>query len=289
MPAGETPLLEVRVGHKTVRRSPRGRRRDLRCRPRIDHGADRAERRGEVHALQRRLTGFERGDGGASASMRRSVYRPRAARDRAARNGAHVPADKGARVMSVLDNMLLAAPNPGERLMLAPLRPVWRGAERAARARAARAPRSVRTRGEGERLRRHPVGWPAQAAGARARADARASHAAARRAAGRRQPDAGTYACSSTSSGYATSVTDDPARRARHGRRDALQRHVVVMAEGRVLTDRVSRGRTTRPARDRGVPRHRGQAWRPHEWLRRATILVMRGHRGGLLRRTSRS
>ena len=43
---------------------------------------------------------------------------------------------KALAVMSVLDNMLLAAENPGERLMLAPFRPVWRGAERAARARA---------------------------------------------------------------------------------------------------------------------------------------------------------
>jgi neutral amino acid transport system ATP-binding protein len=41
---------------------------------------------------------------------------------------------KALSVMSVLDNMLLAAPrHPGERLALAALRPVWRGRERAAR------------------------------------------------------------------------------------------------------------------------------------------------------------
>jgi branched-chain amino acid transport system ATP-binding protein len=38
--------------------------------------------------------------------------------------------------MSVIDNMLLAAPNRGERMLLAPLRPVWRRPERAARERA---------------------------------------------------------------------------------------------------------------------------------------------------------
>jgi branched-chain amino acid transport system ATP-binding protein len=43
---------------------------------------------------------------------------------------------KALAVMTVLDNMLLAAPNPGERLVLAPLRPAWRRAERAARERA---------------------------------------------------------------------------------------------------------------------------------------------------------
>jgi branched-chain amino acid transport system ATP-binding protein len=44
---------------------------------------------------------------------------------------------KALSVMSVLDNMLLAAPrNPGERIALAPLRPLWRRAEREARARA---------------------------------------------------------------------------------------------------------------------------------------------------------
>jgi branched-chain amino acid transport system ATP-binding protein len=44
---------------------------------------------------------------------------------------------KALSVMSVLDNMLLAnAHNPGERLLLAALRPTWRRAERAARDRA---------------------------------------------------------------------------------------------------------------------------------------------------------
>ena len=43
---------------------------------------------------------------------------------------------KALAVMSVLDNMLLAARNPGERLALAALRPTWRSAERDARERA---------------------------------------------------------------------------------------------------------------------------------------------------------
>jgi branched-chain amino acid transport system ATP-binding protein len=43
---------------------------------------------------------------------------------------------KALAVMRVIDNMLLAARNPGERLALAPFRPAWQGAEKAARARA---------------------------------------------------------------------------------------------------------------------------------------------------------
>jgi branched-chain amino acid transport system ATP-binding protein len=43
---------------------------------------------------------------------------------------------KALAVMSVLDNMLLATRNPGERLGLAAVRPAWRGAERDARVRA---------------------------------------------------------------------------------------------------------------------------------------------------------
>jgi branched-chain amino acid transport system ATP-binding protein len=80
------------------------------------------------------VTGFERGDAGEVLLAGESIYG----------RGPHAIARRGLvrtfqltkalSVMSVLDNMLLAAPgNPGERLALAALRPVWRSAERRAR------------------------------------------------------------------------------------------------------------------------------------------------------------
>lgn len=82
------------------------------------------------------VTGFERGDGGEVCFDGESIYG----------HAPHVIARRGMvrtfqltkalAVMSVIDNMLLAAPNPGERLLRAPLRPLWRGAEREARRRA---------------------------------------------------------------------------------------------------------------------------------------------------------
>ena len=83
------------------------------------------------------VTGFERGDGGDVVLAGEVIYgrSPHAI----ARRGLvrTFQLTKALSVMSVLDNMLLAAPrNPGERLALAPLRPVWRRAERDARARA---------------------------------------------------------------------------------------------------------------------------------------------------------
>jgi branched-chain amino acid transport system ATP-binding protein len=82
------------------------------------------------------LTGFERGDGGDVRFDGESVY-GRAPHTIARRGMVRTfQLTKALAVMTVLDNMLLAAPNPGERLVLAPLRPAWRGAERAARARA---------------------------------------------------------------------------------------------------------------------------------------------------------
>jgi branched-chain amino acid transport system ATP-binding protein len=82
------------------------------------------------------LTGFERGDGGDVRFDAESVY-GRAPHAIARRGMVRTfQLTKALAVMTVLDNMLLAAPNPGERLVLAPLRPVWRRAERAARERA---------------------------------------------------------------------------------------------------------------------------------------------------------
>jgi branched-chain amino acid transport system ATP-binding protein len=79
------------------------------------------------------VTGFERGDGGEV----------RFDGERVLGRAPHVIARRGMvrtfqltkalAVMSVLDNMLLAVPHPGERLLRAPLRPLWRRAEREAR------------------------------------------------------------------------------------------------------------------------------------------------------------
>ena len=79
------------------------------------------------------LTGFERGDGGEVHFAGESIQgrAPHAI----ARLGMvrTFQLTKALAVMSVVDNMLLAAPNPGERLVLAPIRPAWRRAEREAR------------------------------------------------------------------------------------------------------------------------------------------------------------
>jgi neutral amino acid transport system ATP-binding protein len=83
------------------------------------------------------VTGFTRGDAGDVRLDGEPIYgrSPHAI----ARRGLvrTFQLTKALAVMSVLDNMLLAAPgNPGERLGLALLRPIWRRAERAARERA---------------------------------------------------------------------------------------------------------------------------------------------------------
>lgn len=83
------------------------------------------------------ITGFERGDRGDVLLHGRSVFR--SSPHTIARRGMvrTFQLTKALSVMSVLDNMLLGnAANPGERLGLALLRPVWWRAERQARDRA---------------------------------------------------------------------------------------------------------------------------------------------------------
>ena len=83
------------------------------------------------------ITGFERGDGGEVLLEGRSVFG--LSPYRIARYGMvrTFQLTKALSVMSVIDNVLLANPNnPGERLALAALRPLWRGPERSARDRA---------------------------------------------------------------------------------------------------------------------------------------------------------
>ena len=80
------------------------------------------------------VTGFEHGDGGDVRLDGKSVYG--ASPHSIARKGMvrTFQLTKALSVMSVLDNMLLAAPNhPGERLVLSAIRPAWRSAEKRAR------------------------------------------------------------------------------------------------------------------------------------------------------------
>ena len=82
------------------------------------------------------VTGFERGDGGDVRFAGESVYGRRPHRLVRAGMVRTFQLTKALAVMSVLDNMLLATRNPGERLALAALRPAWRPTERDARERA---------------------------------------------------------------------------------------------------------------------------------------------------------
>ena len=82
------------------------------------------------------VTGFERGDGGDVRFAGRSVYGRRPHRLVRAGMVRTFQLTKALAVMSVIDNMLLATRNPGERLALAVVRPAWRSRERAARDRA---------------------------------------------------------------------------------------------------------------------------------------------------------
>jgi branched-chain amino acid transport system ATP-binding protein len=80
------------------------------------------------------VTGVERPEQGGVTFAGRSVYRRRP--DVIARRGLvrTFQLTKALSVMSVLDNMLLGSgTNPGERLVFAGLRPVWRSSERAAK------------------------------------------------------------------------------------------------------------------------------------------------------------
>jgi branched-chain amino acid transport system ATP-binding protein len=82
------------------------------------------------------VTGFERGDGGDVRFAGQSVYGRRPHRLVRAGMVRTFQLTKALAVMSVLDNMLLATRNPGERLALAAVRPAWRAHERDARDRA---------------------------------------------------------------------------------------------------------------------------------------------------------
>ena len=207
MPAGETPLLEVRAVSKRFAGVLAVDRATFDVAPRTitaligPNGAGKS-------------TLFNVADGiRAGRRRRRALRRPSRSTgraphvDRAARNGADLPADEGARGdVGARQHAARGARTPASGSALAPLRPVWRGAERACARARPRAARGLRPRGEGGRLRRHALGRPAEAARARPRADARAAHAPARRAARRRQPDARALRCSSTSSACATSA-----------------------------------------------------------------------------------
>ena len=132
MPDAEAPLLEVRDVTKRFAGVLAVNRATFDVAPRTittligPNGAGKS-------TLFNVVTGFERGDGGEV----------RFDGERVLGRAPHVIARRGMvrtfqltkalAVMSVLDNMLLAVPHPGERLLRAPLRPLWRRAEREAR------------------------------------------------------------------------------------------------------------------------------------------------------------
>lgn len=135
MPEGKTPLLEVRSVTKRFAGVVAVDRATFDVVPQTitaligPNGAGKS-------TLFNVVTGFERGDGGDVRFDAESVY-GRAPHAIARRGMVRTfQLTKSLAVMSVLDNMLLAARNPGERLVLAPLRPAWRGAERVAREKA---------------------------------------------------------------------------------------------------------------------------------------------------------
>ena len=135
MPAGESPLLEVENVSKRFAGVLAIDRASFVVAPGAitaligPNGAGKS-------TLFNVVTGFERADGGDVRLDGRSIYgRPPhwLARQGMVRT---FQLTKALSVMSVMDNMLLAAPNVGERLGLAAIRPVWRAAERRARERA---------------------------------------------------------------------------------------------------------------------------------------------------------
>ena len=224
MPAAERPLLEVRSVSKRFAGLLAVDRATFDVAPRTitaligPNGAGKS-------TLFNVLTGFQRGDGGDVVFDGQSVYGR--APHTIARKGMvrTFQLTKALAVMSVIDNMLLAAPNRGERMLLAPLRPAWRRPERAARERAVELLDVFGLAPKARRLRRDALRRPEEAPRACPRSHARAAAAPARRAARRRQPDARALAPRAHRAAAGGTWRHDPARGARHGRRDALLRH----------------------------------------------------------------
>ena len=135
MPAADAPILDVRSVSKRFAGLLAVDRATFAVAPRTlttligPNGAGKS-------TLFNVLTGFERGDGG-EVSFAGEPIQGRAPHAIARRGMVRTfQLTKALAVMSVMDNMLLAAPSPGERLILAPIRPAWRRAEREARERA---------------------------------------------------------------------------------------------------------------------------------------------------------
>ena len=135
MPAGDAPLLEVRGLSKRFAGVRAVDRATFDVAPRTitaligPNGAGKS-------TLFNVVTGFERGDGGDVRFAGQSVYGRRPHRLVRAGMVRTFQLTKALAVMSVLDNMLLATRNPGERLALAAVRPAWQPHERDARDRA---------------------------------------------------------------------------------------------------------------------------------------------------------
>ena len=135
MPAGDAPLLEVHgvskrfAGVRAVDRATFDVAQGTITALIGPNGAGKS-------TLFNVVTGFERGDAGDVRFAGRSVYGRRPHRLVRAGMVRTFQLTKALAVMSVLDNMLLATRNPGERLALAAARPAWRSHERDARDRA---------------------------------------------------------------------------------------------------------------------------------------------------------
>ncbi len=184
----------------------------------LDHRPDRAERRRQDHLLQRhhRLLQARWRPGRLRGQARPGAP---AVRDRPPGHGAHVPDHQGLGPDAGDRQHDARGPRPAGR---APaqrhLQPWGRAPARGGGARAGDgAARDLQPGPAGRRLRRHPLGWAAQAAGAGPSADDQASLPASRRADGGHQPDAGATPARPHEAAASRAGRDVPVHRARHG------------------------------------------------------------------------
>ena len=233
---------------------PGGQRGELRGRAQVDHRPDRAERGGQNYPVQRRhrlLPGRPR----LGLLRRAAGVRSAAVRARLPGDGADLPDHQGAR-RDAGDRQHDARPpnQPGEQFRNMIFQAGCRQGARGEVRRGDGAARALQPDQARRRLRRHPLGWPAQAARARPGADDGAEAAPARRADGGINPTLGAR------------LLDHMQRLRREGGvtflfiehdMEVVMNHsdrVVVMAEGRVIAEGEP-DEAQRQARDRRLSR----------------------------------
>ena len=185
------PILVRRPGAAHLRRHHRRRRRPRRGPARLDHRADRTERRRQDHVLQPadRLRQARPAASGRSTASRWPAWPPH----KVARLGMvrTFQLTKSLTKLSVIENMKLGATDQTRREVVERSVPVlWRTQEARDRGARRRAARPLQARPHARRVRRLAVGRPAQAARDGAGADDRPEAGHARRADGRREPGA---------------------------------------------------------------------------------------------------